>query len=220
MAAGMLQRAQQAQNAKAQNLAEAGKPPRQPQGAPGQGVESADEQMSPEEIKSYEQGLDTASKLLYQTDAITQKVAAMLKGGQPGQAIGDTAAMLTKQADDALQGALLETVIIPLGVHLVGEIADFGEELQLIQTDAPMLKQALQVCIKRLLTDYGVDDAGAQIAQQLAQQFGGSKDFTSALSEVGRDNDAAGATAPAPAPQQGAPAPTAAAPTDPMMGAA
>ena len=171
----LLDRAKQAQQAKAANVAKA---------TGGDGTE----EFTPEEKAAYEQGLDVATKLLYEQQGVGEKIAEMIQTGDPAQAIGDAAALLTKQADDALQGQLPETVIIPIGVRLVGEIADMAEELGLIQADQPMMQKAVQVAMKTLFQDYGVDEAALGEAQGLAQKFGGDSEFAGALQQAGQQD--------------------------------
>lgn len=138
-----------------------------------------DEAMTEEEEAALGAGLDEATKILYENEQASEQIAKLIQQKPFHQGVGSAAAMLTIQADKAVDGELPETVVIPLGAQVLELVADMGEELGFFKADDKLMARAAQAMLKDLYAEYGMNEdevrglaatAGDEEANALKQQ--------------------------------------------------
>lgn len=125
-------------------------------------MQAPSDQLTPDEQAALESGLDAASAKLYEDKAVRDQIAAFIQKQPQHQSVGEAAAMLTVQADEAVEGALPETVVVPLGVQVLGLVADLGETLGFFKADEQFMTQANKTMMQRLLEEYGFNEDEAR----------------------------------------------------------
>lgn len=128
---------------------------RQQQAAPNENV-------TPQEKKIVEDAVQVAGKLLY-SDAVSKRVAELVRQAPHVNGIGDAAAQLTSQVDQQMD--LPEDLIIPVGLNVAEMVSDLGEELGFYQENTEFVKKAAQFTIRGLYQIYGFDKEGLEAAK-------------------------------------------------------
>lgn len=146
--------------------------------APEEGLE----EMTPEEEEAYTAGMNMAAELLYNNDEASEGIQTTLAKSDKLQAIADVVTFVISQVEDAFQGQLPETVIVPLADEISDLTMELGMESGAFELSDDDIIQAKGVVMNSLFEDYGVEEedlegmlqgvTGDEIAE-LQQAFSG-----------------------------------------------
>jgi hypothetical protein len=85
--------------------------------------------VTPEEQEAYDRVVMAAQSIIYDEEQ-SQNIVKMLKKNpaNPGEAVGDTTAMLIQQIDEKSGGQIPEEVILPAAFEVMSDLIEMGEE--------------------------------------------------------------------------------------------
>lgn len=120
-------------------------------------VESDD--LDPEEREAYDAAMNMVSEIIYADDKASDTIMKKMEEGEPPQAIAELTSFIVAQIEQAFNGQVPETIIIPIGDETSDLLLELGEEKGLFKVDEQLYTQAKGAVVQELFDDYGVEEA-------------------------------------------------------------
>ena len=140
----------------------------QPMSAPGQGLmaehfpdapEPGGEAASDEEQTAFDEAVNAIGKVIYDEEGSKQILEMVRAAADPLSGIADAAVMLVENEDQRQDGAIPDTMIIPIAADIAERVAEIVNESGLAQVDEQALQAIGQGVIAELADDYGQEPA-------------------------------------------------------------
>jgi hypothetical protein len=117
------------------------------------------EQLTDEEDEAYQAGINMAAEMLYKDDQSSEAFQAQLAEGDPLQSIADLTMFLVAKIEEAFQGQVPETIIIPLADEISDLVMEMGFESGAFDLSDDEIVQAKGFVINALFDEYGLEEA-------------------------------------------------------------
>ncbi len=125
-------------------------------------------QVAPAEQEAYDSAMKMASEIIYVNDASSDKIVEMLGSSKPSEAIRNIVDLVMGKIEEAFNGELPETVVMPVADELTDVIIDLGHESGAFQLDEDQAVQAKGEVVQMLINEYGAPEQGDM--QEMAAQ--------------------------------------------------
>ena len=122
--------------------------------------------LTPEEREAYDSAMNMAAEIIYEDDKANSAVMEKMKGSDPPQAIADLTGFIISQIEQAFQGKVPETIIIPLGDEISDLLLELGETNGDFTINDEMYKKVKAFTVQELFEDYGIEEADMETMLQ------------------------------------------------------
>lgn len=129
--------------------------------APEQVTEEG-EPATPEEQEAYDAAINMASELVHVNDESSEQIMSMLEEGEdPVPAVVNVVEFIMQKIEEAFQGNLPETVIIPAADEITDMVMDLGEEAGAFDLADDQIMLIKGSVVKSLLEQYqdGIEES-------------------------------------------------------------
>jgi hypothetical protein len=163
--AGLIQQ-QMGAGAPAQNpMAQGGMPAgADPMADPMAEMEGDEEGPDPDTDPGFQSAIEFTQKALYEQGAARDVAQSLQSAPDRIDGLATTAYEITATVDERTEGAVVEDLLIPLGMKILEEVVEIGEAAGL-QYQPSEIAQAFQQMLLRFLGEQGVDTT--QLQQQM-----------------------------------------------------
>ncbi len=125
-----------------------------------------EDNLTPEERESYDAAMNMVSEILYANDESSAAIMEQLGASEPLRAIAEVTSFLIAQIEEAFQGQLPETLIIPVADEASDLVIELGEKAGIFDLSDDEIIQAKGAVMTSLLEDYGIDEADLEEMMQ------------------------------------------------------
>ena len=147
-------------------------------------VTTESDDLTPEEREAYDSAMQMVAEIIYKDDKASDAIMKQMSEGEPHQAIGKVTSFIISQIEQAFNGEVPESIIVPIGDETSDLLLELGETKGLFKLDENLYTKTKAAMMQSLFDDYGVDEAQMEEAlqgvtgdqvQEMQSMFGGMK---------------------------------------------
>lgn len=115
--------------------------------------------LNPEEREAYDAAMNMVAEIIYEDDTANKTIMDGMQEGDPPQAIAKLTSLIVSQIEEAFNGEVPETIIVPIGDEVSDLLLELGETKGLFKVDENLLMKTKGAMMQSLFDDYGIEEA-------------------------------------------------------------